>query len=238
MNFFKRFKTKTDDLTSQNVYTNNVIDNNSIYSKVFLWMFIGLLLTFATGYYVSSNQGLLYSLYSSGLPFLLAIIEIVLVLVLTSRLSKMSTQTAKVLFLAYSFVTGLTFSSLFYVYSLQSIMNVFLISAVLFLIFAYLGKTTNIDLTKLGSTLVMILLGLILVSIINIFLGGTALEMLLSYLFVIVFFGITAYDMQRLKDYQQFYGEDKAVILTALQLYLDFINIFIELLKLFGKNKD
>ena len=217
---------------------NNEIDNNSIYSKVFLWMFIGLLVTFGTGYYLSTNPGLLFNLYSSGFHYILYILEFVIVIVLTSRLSKMSSQTAKVLFLVYSFITGLTFSSLFFVYSLQSIMYVFLISAVLFLIFAYIGKTTSIDLTKMGSILIMILLGLVLVSIVNMFIGSTALETVLSYVFVILFFGITAYDMQRLKDYRQFYEEDKAVILTALQLYLDFINIFIELLKLFGKNRD
>lgn len=213
------------------------IDNYN-YSKTFFWMFIGLLITFVTGYYVSLNENMLYNICTGGMHFLLFIVEIIVVIVLTRRLHKMSDMTAKVLFCLYSFLTGLTFSVLFYAYSIQSIMYIFAVTAGLFLIFAFIGKTTNIDLTKLGSVFMMILIGLLVVSIINIFIGSTMLELVLSWVFVILFLGITAYDMQKAKQLMEVYGEEKGSIMTALQLYLDFINIFIELLKLFGKNRD
>ena len=215
----------------------NELDNNTIYSKVFTWMFLGLL-TFETGYYVSTNTNLLFNIYNSGIHYLLYILEFVVVIVLTSRINKLEITTARILFLVYSFITGLTFSSLFFVYSVQSIMYVFLVAAILFLLFAFLGKTATIDLSKIGSVLIMILLGLVLVSVVNMFVGSTALETGLAYLFIIVFLGITAYDMQKVKQYAQVFDEDKAAIMGALQLYLDFINIFVELLRLFGKNRD
>ena len=211
---------------------------NYSYSKTFFWMFIGLLITFVTGYYVSLNENMLYNICTGGMHFLLFIVEIIIVIVLTRRLHKMSDMTAKILFCLYSFVTGLTFSVLFYAYSMQSIMYVFAVTGLLFLVFAFLGKTINIDLSKLGSIFMMILIGLLIVSIINIFIGSTMLELVLSWVFVILFLGITAYDIQRAKQLMIIYGEEKGSIMTALQLYLDFINIFIELLKLFGKSRD
>lgn len=211
---------------------------NYNYSKTFFWMFIGLLITFVTGYYVSLNENMLYNICTGGMHFLLFIVEIIIVIVLTRRLHKMSDMTAKILFCLYSFVTGLTFSVLFYAYSMQSIIYVFAVTAGLFLVFAFIGKTTNIDLSKLGSIFMMILVGLLIVSIINIFIGSTMLELVLSWVFVVLFLGITAYDMQKAKQLMAVYGEEKGSIMTALQLYLDFINIFIELLKLFGKNRD
>lgn len=211
---------------------------NYNYSKTFFWMFIGLLITFVTGYYVSLNENMLYNICTGGMHFLLFIVEIIVVIVLTRRLHKMSDMTAKVLFCLYSFLTGLTFSVLFFAYSMQSIIYVFAVTAGLFLLFAFIGKTTNIDLTKFGSVFMMILIGLLVVSIINIFIGSTMLELVLSWVFVILFLGITAYDMQRAKQLMEVYGEEKGSIMTALQLYLDFINIFIELLKLFGKSRD
>lgn len=211
---------------------------NYNYSKTFFWMFIGLLITFVTGYYISLNENMLYNICTGGMHFLLFIVEIIIVIVLTRRLHKMSDMTAKILFCLYSFVTGLTFSVLFYAYSMQSIMYVFAVTGLLFLVFAFLGKTINIDLSKLGSIFMMILIGLLIVSIINIFIGSTMLELVLSWVFVILFLGITAYDIQRSKQLMVIYGEEKGSIMTALQLYLDFINIFIELLKLFGKSRD
>lgn len=211
---------------------------NNIYSKVFFWMFFGFLITFITGYYVSLNENMLYNICSAGMQILLYIAEIVTVIILTSRINKMSEMTAKVLFCLYAFITGLTFSVLFYAYEIGSIMYVFGISSILFLIFGFIGKTTNKDLSKLGSIVLMIILGLLIVSIINIFIGSTLVELLLSCIFIIAFLIITAVDMQKVKTLSQVFNEDKASILGALELYLDFINIFIELLRLFGKNKD
>lgn len=211
---------------------------NIIYSKVFFWMFFGFLITFITGYYVSLNENMLYNICSAGMQIFLYIAEIVTVIILTSRINKMSEMTAKVLFCLYAFITGLTFSVLFYAYEIGSIMYVFGISSILFLIFGFIGKTTNKDLSKLGSIVLMIILGLLIVSIINIFIGSTLVELLLSCIFIIAFLIITAVDMQKVKTLSQVFNEDKASILGALELYLDFINIFIELLRLFGKNKD
>lgn len=215
-----------------------MLEENKIFSKVFMWMFIGLAITFGVGYYVSLHSNMLYNIFS-GLYIVFAIAEIVLVLVLSARIRKLKPTTAKILFCAYSFLTGLTFSSIFVVYNMMSIMYVFGITAMLFLIFAALGYYTKLDLTKIGIYLFMILLGIIICSIINIFVGSAKFDFALTVLCLIVFIIYIAYDIQVIKRNMYFIEiEDNLAIYGALQLYLDFINIFLRLLQLFGKNRD
>ena len=165
------------------------------YSKVFMWMFIGLLVTFATGYLVSTNENILASVFSSGLYFILIIAELAVVIFLTARLHKMSETTAKISFILYSFITGLTFSSVFVVYEVTSILYVFLVSALVFGIFAVLGATTKIDLSKLGTILLMLLLGIIICSIINMFIGSEGFDLVICIISLVVFMLYVAYDM-------------------------------------------
>ncbi len=212
------------------------MENNKVFGKVFMWMFIGLLITFLTGYVVSSNDNMLYNIFSGGTYFILIIIELVLVVYLSARIHKMQVTTARIVFILYSFVSGLTFGSIFIVFKMSSIMLIFLITAILFGIFALIGRFTKLDLTKVGTILLMMLFGIVICTFVNVFLKNDTLDLFVSYISIIVFLGFTAYDMQKIKMLSyEFDDEDKIAIIGALELYLDFINIFIDLLRIFGK---
>ncbi len=210
---------------------------NNVFKKVYMWMFIGLLLTFATGYFVSINENMAYKVYN--LYWVLAIIEIILVIVLSARIGKMNITTSRIMFLTYSFVSGLTFSSVFIAYDMRSIIIVFLISSLLFLIFAILGYTTKLDLTSVGTFLLMALIGIVICSIINIFVGNGTFEIVICSISILIFLGFTAYDVNKIKQLQDIYpDEDSLAIVGALELYLDFINIFLDLLRIVANNRD
>ena len=162
-----------------------MIESNKLFSKVFMWMFIGLAITFGIGYYVSVNPNMLFNVFGSYY-WLLIIAELVVVIWLSARIRKMKPMTAKLLFCAYSFLTGLTFSSIFVIYEISSIIYVFGITAILFLIFALIGYFTKIDLTKIGVYLFMALLGVIICSIINIFVGSETFNLGITIVCLIV----------------------------------------------------
>ena len=211
---------------------------NKIFSKVYGWMFIGLLISFITGYYVSTQPNIIYNLFNKGMFFILVLVEIGLCIWLSAGIRKMQTSTAKILFGLYSFVTGLTFSTIFVAYRIDSIIMVFGITALTFAIMALVGTFTNIDLTKLGTILFMGLLGIIIASIINIFIGSQTLDLGIIIIGIVIFTLYIAYDVQKVKYIAQTLEDDKAAIICAFELYLDFINLFIKLLRLFGKSKD
>lgn len=212
-----------------------MVQNN--YSKVFMWMFIGLLVTFATGYFVSTNENMLLAVFS-GWYFFLVIAELAVVIFLTARIHKMSETTAKISFILYSFLTGLTFSCVFVAFDITSIIYAFLISSLLFGIFALIGAFTKIDLSKLSTILLMLLVGIILCTLINMFIGSESFNFALCIIGLVVFMLYVAYDMQKIKQLAEIYDGDKLAIIGALELYLDFINIFLRLLELFGRNRD
>lgn len=215
-----------------------MLESNKIFSKVFLWMFIGLAITFGVGYYVSLNANMLYNVFKTYYWFLI-IAELVVVIFLSVRIRKMKPMAAKILFCAYSFLTGLTFSSIFVVYQITSIVYVFGITSLIFLIFALIGYFTKMDLTKIGTYLFMILLGVIICSIINMFVGSSSFDLVITIICLIVFIAYIAYDIQIIKrNLYLIPEEDNLAIYGALQLYLDFINIFLRLLQLFGRNSD
>lgn len=212
---------------------------NKVMSKTFIWMFIGLLITFITGYGVSNNETMIINIFKNSTYIILAIIELALVIFLSARVKKMNKNTARVFFILYSFVSGLTFTSIFIVYEISSILYIFLIAAIVFLIFGLIGYFTKIDLTKLGSFLMMALLALIVCIIINIFIGSTTFDLILSAICILIFIGFTAYDVQKIKQlaYENI-EEDNLAIIGALNLYLDYINIFLNLLSIFGDSKN
>ena len=150
----------------------------------------------------------------------------------------MQAMTAKILFCLYSFLTGLTLSFIFVAFKMDSIVFVFGITSLVFAIMALIGKFTNIDLTKLGTILFMGLIAIIIASIINIFVGSESFNLGITIIGILVFTGYIAYDVQKVKFIAQSLEEEKASIICAFELYLDFINLFINLLKLFGKSKD
>lgn len=212
---------------------------NQVLSKVFIWMFVGLALTFGVGYYVSTNNTMLYNIFSDGKFIIFAIVEIIMAIVLSARINKMSTMSSIILYLLYTGFSGLTFSSIFVYYEISSIVFVFGIAAVLFLIFGLIGYFTKMDLSKLGTFLFMGLIGLLLAYVVNIFVGSETFDLSLAVFGIIIFLGYVVYDINRIKH--NLYGiedEDKQAIFGAFQLYLDFINIFIDLLRLFGNSRD
>jgi len=210
-------------------------------SKVYAWMFGGLLLTAATAWYVF-DYGKYTAIYTSGLMFPLIIGELILVFVLSARIQKMSKTTAAALFLGYSLLNGVTLSVILAAYTLESIQEVFFITAAMFAALSAYGYFTKKSLSGIGNFLFMGLIGIIIAGFVNIFMASSTLSFAISVIGVIVFAGLTAYDTQRLKEmYVLMYeGEEtaaKGAIIGALQLYLDFINLFLFLLRLFG-NRD
>lgn len=209
------------------------------YPKVFMWMFIGLLVTFLTGFFVSTNENMLMSIFSGGAYFILVLLELGVVIFLSARIHKMSSATAKICFIIYSFLTGLTLSSIFVVYKLESIMLIFLVAAFLFGVFAIIGYKTKLDLTRFGTILLMMLLGIILCTVINIFLGNETFDIIICIISIIVFLGFVAFDIQKIKRLENsMIDKENLAIIGALELYLDFINIFLDLLRLFGDSRD
>lgn len=210
---------------------------NKLMSKTFLWMCIGLLITFATGLFVTNNEVMYENIYRGVWYIIFSIVEIVLVIFLSLRVMKMRPTTAKCVFLLYSVVSGLTFSSIFIYYDLSSILFIFLVSAGLFALLALIGYTTKADLTKLGTYFLFGLLGVIIVSLVNIFIGNTMLELIISVVCIILFIGVTMYDIQKIKMLSNSgLPEENLAIYGALDLYLDFINLFIHILSIFGKS--
>lgn len=211
---------------------------NRIYSKIFLWLFIGLLVTFATGFYTAINEDALEAIFKKGMYLFFILAEIGIAVFLSVRINKMQPTTAKVLYLLYAFFSGLTFASIFVVYKLTSIIMVFAITAGLFFIFALIGRFTKLDLTKVGTYLIMMLLGIIICSIVNIFLENSTFDLLISVVSIIVFLGFIAYDVQKIERMGVFIEEENLAVIGAFELYLDFINVFIDLIRIFGDSRD
>ena len=202
--------------------------SNKIFPKVFMWMFIGLLISFGTGYFVYNNPNMLYNIFSTSMYYIIIIVELLIVIFLSARIQKMNPLTAMISFVLYSVVTGLTLSIVFVMFEMSSIIYIFLITAFVFLIFALLGYFTKIDLSKYSTIFLMGLFGIIIATIVNIFLNNATFDIILSWIGVVLFVGLVAYDIQKIKRYGEIIDDDnKIAIIGALDLYLDFINIFL-----------
>lgn len=217
---------------------NEYNENTQVYPKMFTWLFIGLLITFASGYALTLNEQLMIQVLALGiLP--IAIIEIVIALVLGIRLAKMQPLTMKILYVIYSILTGVTFSVIFVAFEVSSLISIFIITAIIFALLAFYGYTTKRDLTKIGTIALIALLAIIIAGILNIFIfKSTMFDTALTIIGVLIFIAYIAYDVNKVKQLMLAIGEEKAAVYGAFQLYLDFINLFIRLLELFGKRKD
>lgn len=212
--------------------------------KVYLWMTLALVITGFTAFGVASNPGIAYAIVTNRLLFWgLVIAEFGLVIGISGAINKLSAVTATLLFVLYSIVNGATLSVIFMAYTMSSIASVFFITAGLFGVMAFIGYTTKTDLTSIGKILFMALIGIILATIVNLFVGSSMLNMIVSYIGVVIFTGLTAYDSQKIKN--MLYNADsmdegmqKIALLGSLTLYLDFINLFLMLLRIFGGNRD
>lgn len=214
---------------------------SKFFTKVYLWMFIGLLLSSISAYFTATNPSVRSFVYN-GFGLIL-MIELIVVIAFSLLRKKVSPMGAKILFIVYSIISGLTLSSIFIVYKLSSIVVVFLSAAVMYGLLALYGYFTNQDLSSFGKLLIFGLLAVIIMSIINLFVSSQSFDITISIISIIIFLGLTAWDMQNIKKIYYYYENDsdaldKSAIYGALDLYLDFINIFLDLLRLFGKSKD
>ena len=212
--------------------------------KVFVWMTLALAITGLTAYGVATSPTILSLIFSSKVTFFgLIIAEFALVFAISGAINRLSLSTATMLFILYSVINGATLSSIFFVFSVATISKVFFITAGTFGAMALVGYTTKTDLTSMGKLLFMALLGIIIASVVNMFVASSGLDLILSYVGVLVFVGLTAYDTQKIKQMCQAApdaGESaqKLALIGALSLYLDFINLFLYLLRIFGNNRD
>lgn len=212
--------------------------------KVFVWMTLALAITGLTAYGVATSPAILSLIFSSNVTFFgLIIAEFALVFAISGAINRLSLSTATLLFILYSVINGATLSTIFFAFSVATIGKVFFITAGTFGAMALVGYTTKTDLTSMGKLLFMALLGIIIASLVNIFVGSSGLDLILSYVGVLVFVGLTAYDTQKIKQMCQAApdaGESaqKLALIGALSLYLDFINLFLYLLRIFGNNRD
>ncbi|MCK5099268.1 MAG: Bax inhibitor-1/YccA family protein [Desulfobacteraceae bacterium] len=219
---------------------------NSFLRSVYNWMTIGLALTGLTAFYVSHNPTLLNIIYGNMIIQILLFVGVFgLVFFLSSRIQKLSASTATTLFVVYAVLMGVLLSYVFIAYTASSIVSTFFICALTFGSFSIYGMVTKRDLTSLGSFMFIGLIGIIIASVVNIFIGSSALEMIISYIGVIIFVGLTAYDTQKLKEMSLTMPGNatgamvrKATIMGALTLYLDFINLFLMLLRILGVSRD
>lgn len=213
--------------------------NKKIVSNIFLWMFIGLMVTFGTAYLTAKNLNMIANIFNGLIYYILVFVELGLAFFLSLRIWKMSGTTATCIYLFYTFLTGLTMSFIFIRYRVTSIIFVFLVAALLFLIFALIGRFTKIDLSKFGVFFFMAVIGIILLNIINMFLLNRTLNIVTCIISLIIFLGYVAFDMQKIKRMSEYddVPERNLAIICALSIYIDFINIFMDLLNLTGRRK-
>lgn len=218
-----------------------VATTNTLVRSVYMWMCTALLLTGATASLVAGSETLINFILGSKIVFYgLLIAELALVWVVSSKVTQLSLPTLSGLFMLYSVLTGMTFSIYFLVFTTESIASTFFITAGTFAVMSIYGYVTKSDLTKIGNLCFMALIGLIIASVVNIFLKSEMMYWIVTYVGVLIFIGLIAYDTQKIKapataDNNEF--TQKLAICGALALYLDFINLFIMLLRIFGQRK-
>lgn len=227
---------------------NDADSSRKFLANVFLWMFIALGVSAFCAYAFATTPSLLRLMVDettnqlSGFAYIVMFAPLAFVLLIRFGLNKISYPVLALLFVAYAALTGMSLSFILLIYTAGSVFSVFLTSSLLFGVMAVAGYTTHQDLTKFGSIMIMLLFGIIIASVVNFFLKSTGLDMLISYVGVAVFVGLTAYDVQKLKRIGAGleYGDastKKYALMGGLTLYLDFINLFLMLLRIFGRRR-
>lgn len=213
--------------------------------NVYLWMTLALVVTGMAGYYVSSSPAILQFIFGNQLVFWgMAIVELGIVFFLSAKIQSIAFRTAAIMFVVYSLLNGVLLSSIFLIYTMESITSVFFITAGTFGAMALVGSFIKTDLSAMGRIFIMALIGIIIASVVNIFVKSDALTMILNYAGVLIFVGLTAWDAQKIKQMLQQQGTDvnegtlKVALLGSLSLYLDFINLFLYLLRIFGSRRN
>ena len=217
-------------------------------ANVFMWMFVALGVSALLAYSFNSNDALRALVRDpltgglTGLGLVAAFSPLAFILVIRFGFNRLSYGVLALIFIAYASVTGISLSVILSIYTQSSVLGVFVTSSVVFGVMAVAGYTTKTDLTKFGSILIMFLIGIVVASLVNMFLHSSGLELIITYIGVAVFVGLTAYDVQKLKNIGAglTYGDataSKMALMGGLTLYLDFINLFLMLLRLFGRRR-
>ena len=221
-------------------YSSNepITTGNKLFGKTFFWMFLGLLGSAIVAWYTYSS-GLFVDIVLEGYFNLLLILELVVVLVFSLLFRKMSPTVVGILYFVYAMINGVTLSVIFAVFDLSSIISLFVVSALIYGVLGLIGYKTNKDLSSWRTYLSVFLIAGIVLSIINLFMKNSAFELFLDWAILILFFGITIYDINKIKLLEQDTNlvSEKLHIYCAMQLYLDFINIFLRILSIFGKRR-
>jgi uncharacterized protein len=229
-------------LTTPPQYVDRAAASTTFVQKVFGWMFFGLLVTGGVAALMSNTLSEEF-LSDTGMPFFIGalVLELIVVIALVAALNRISAELATAAFVFYAALNGFTFAFIFSWYTTESVYTAFFVTAGMFGAMAVVGWVTKVDLTKLGTVLIMALIGFLLATIVNIFLASDTLYWVTTYGLVVIFAGLTAYDIQKIKRYDPT-GQDadtahKGAIMGALALYLDFINLFLLFLRIFGSNR-
>lgn len=215
---------------------------NSVMRRVYFKMFLAMIVTAVTSMFVAGNEAILTMIFSNRIaPVVLLVLQVGVVLVLSGRIHKLSTPVASLLFYLYSVLTGVVFSVILLVYTASSIAYTFFITAGVFAAMSVYGYFTSNDLSRMGSILFMALIGLIVCSLVNVFVNSSTMDWIISFAGVLIFIGLTAWDTQKIKQMTQYADQSmagKIATLGALNLYLDFVNLFLYLLRFFGDSRD
>ncbi len=217
----------------------HTMDTNQVLTNTFFRMFLGLLASALTALYVYKS-GLYISVLTSGSYIALGLVEIAVVLIFSLLFKKLSPTAVTLLFFTYAFINGFTLSVIFVAYEMTSIVYALAGTAVLFGLLSLIGYKTDKDISNWGTILTVALLVGIILTIVNIFVGSSMLDIALDWAILFIFFGLTIYDMNKIKLMQQagFCEDEKLYVYGAMELYLDFINIFLRILSLFGKRRN
>ena len=216
------------------------LNNNSFYASVFRWLALGLAITFGAGYLLYYQFPEMLIKLMGGAYFVILIAELILVIAFRVSISKMNFTTSLICYAPYSLLTGFTVAVLFAMFEGGSIISIFLVTAVVFALFGFIGSKLKMPLNKFGTFLIIGLIALVILELINVFLLNNTLEIVLCVIGLVIFIGFIMFDFNRIQAYvDQGTGFDNTLALHfAFELYLDFINTFIKLLRLFGKRKD
>lgn len=213
-------------------------ESNNIFPKIYLWLGIGLLLTFLTGYYLSENVQLLNDILINFGMWGLMITTLILTFIFKLFIKKLPVIVLRILYFGFAMLLGVTFGSIFYIYQLSSVILVFMMTSIIFILLSIYGYFTKKDLTAIGNISMFALIGIILCSLFNYFVFKNSLfEILISSVSALIFLIFIAYDIQKIKNSIKVLPNEKVIIYGAFELYLDFINLFLDFIRLFGKKK-
>ena len=224
-------------------YAKSQLTLNRYIARTYAWMFLGLMVTFLTAWALAATGVVFYLFAIPSITIILLVIEVAVVLIFSSRIHKQSVGVSRVLFVVYSLLNGVVFSVYFVLFDVANLIAIFGLTALFFGAFALYGRFTKTDLSRLRPLLFGGLIFLVVAAVLSLFIDMTAMERLICMVGIVVFLCFTAYDNQKIKaNYQYFYHDaamlQKASIYSALQLYLDFINLFLYLLRFMGRSRN